>query len=127
MAETDRFFIREAGWIAGAAALTAVRRGVFIREQGIPADLEWDDRDGHAFHMLAQTPNGHAIGTGRMLADGRIGRMAVLAGWRGRGVGTALLGHLLGLARRRGLTRVTLAAQLSAVGFYRARGFAAQR
>src|SRR5690606_21065604 len=82
----------------GAArdALHAVRDAVFVREQGVPVALEHDALDRACVHVLARTPSGDAIGTGRLVPPGeglpaRIGRMAVLPAWRGRGVGATLL------------------------------------
>jgi predicted GNAT family N-acyltransferase len=72
---------------------------------------------------LASGPDNEPLGTGRLLPDGHIGRMAVLAAWRGKGVGTALLYHLLEAARQRGMSQLALNAQTSAVPFYRRFGF----
>jgi len=98
---------------------------VFVHEQGIPAHLEWDSEDADAVHVLALLPGGDAIGTGRLLRSGVIGRMAVLRAYRGQGVGRALLGALLDAARERGDGRVTLSAQTRVVGFYERMGFTA--
>lgn len=118
--------IEAAAWPDDREALRRVRETVFIDEQGVPPDMEWDAHDQTALHLLARDPQGRPIGTGRLLADGHIGRMAVLAEWRGRGVGTALLDALLQAARERGLPRVALNAQCSAVGFYERLGFVAR-
>ncbi|MGH8671914.1 MAG: GNAT family N-acetyltransferase [Burkholderiales bacterium] len=101
----------------------AIRETVFIIEQGVTEDLEWDGLDAEAQHALAYTVAGLAIGTARLLSDGHIGRMAVLKPWRHRGVGTALLDALLELAKRNGLSKVFLNAQEHAVGFYEKHGF----
>jgi predicted GNAT family N-acyltransferase len=103
--------------------LRAVREAVFIEEQGVPAELEVDGLDPHYRHVLARDAAGLAIGTARMAPDGRIGRMAVVRAWRGRGVGSALLQALLRIARGDGLERVSLHAQEGAIGFYRRHGF----
>ena len=105
------------------AQVRAIRRQVFIEEQGIPAGLEWDDRDALCLHVLALAAGGEPVGTARLDVDGRIGRMAVLPAWRGRGAGGVLLGTLLAAARERGLRRVYLHAQQSALPFYRRAGF----
>lgn len=117
------FIVRRASWEADAPLIRAVREAVFIREQGIPADLEWDEEDARAIHFLAIAADGRAIGTGRLLRSGVIGRMAVLADCRGRGVGRALLTGLLDTARERGDAAVTLSAQTRVVGFYKRMGF----
>ena len=112
-----------AGWNAAGERLRAVRRRVFVEEQNVPEALEWDDEDASSRHVMAVAPDGAAVGTGRLLRDGHIGRMAVLKEWRGRGVGSALLDHLLRLARVTGHEAVRLHAQTHAVGFYERHGF----
>lgn len=103
--------------------IRAVRETVFMAEQGVPEELEWDGLDHEAVHVVARDPMGGVIGTGRLLASGQIGRMAVLPAWRGRGVGTALLRSLLDEARRQGMQRVFLHAQIRALPFYARHGF----
>jgi len=110
-------------WTTTGSAIRAIRERVFIHEQGVPVELEWDGLDSACAHVLAWNDRGEAIGTARMQQNGTIGRMAVLKGWRGRGVGRALLQTLLDLATRRGLSRVTLSAQTHALGFYERAGF----
>lgn len=110
-------------WTTTGSAIRAIRETVFIHEQGVPVELEWDGLDSACAHVLAWNDRGEAIGTARMQQNGTIGRMAVLKDWRGRGVGRALLRTLLDLAARRGLSRVTLSAQTHALGFYERAGF----
>ena len=117
------FHIVAAHWPTDAAALRSVRDAVFIREQQIPAEDEWDDLDAASRHLLALTPHGDAIGCARLTPQRRIGRMAVLAGWRGRGVGMALLTRLIAEARALGWAEVQLSAQLHAIDFYARAGF----
>jgi YD repeat-containing protein len=118
------FIARHADWAVDGASLRAVRRSVFIDEQGVPESLEWDAFDRRSRHVIAEA-DGRPIGTGRLLPDGQIGRLAVLAQWRGRGVGAALLALLLEAARRNGCPQVTLNAQTRAIGFYARFGFRA--
>jgi len=117
------FIVRPAGWPASRRALHAVRRTVFIEEQQVPEALEWDDGDEQSRHVLALSAHGEPIGTGRLLPDGHIGRMAVLREWRGKGVGSAILRALLDLARQDGLHAIRLNAQTHALGFYARHGF----
>lgn len=112
-----------ADWNTAESAIRAIRETVFIREQGVPVELEWDGLDSSCAHVLAWNDRREAIGTARMQKTGTIGRMAVLKNWRGRGVGRALLQTLVDLATRQGLTRVTLSAQIHALGFYERAGF----
>lgn len=113
-------------WAHEQARLSRVRRTVFIEEQGVPEDMEWDADDAGALHLLAVDSAGQAIGCARLLPDGHIGRMAVLPDWRGRGVGRALLASALSAAQARGLTMIRLSAQTHAAGFYAHAGFAAE-
>lgn len=110
-------------WHRAEADIRVIRETVFIHEQGVPVELEWDGLDSSCAHVLAWNDRGEAIGTARMQPSGTIGRMAVLKDWRGRGVGRALLETLLDLAVRQGLPRVTLSAQTHALGFYERAGF----
>jgi predicted GNAT family N-acyltransferase len=103
-----------------------VREKVFIEEQKVPHELEWDEWDERCDHAVACDTRGRAIGTARLAPGGKLGRMAVLREWRGLGVGAALLDVLLVRARERSLTRVMLHAQTHAAGFYRRFGFSEQ-
>lgn len=117
------FIIRPVNWQAHRDKLHAIRRTVFIEEQNVPEELEWDEIDARCYHVLAFAADGTPIGTGRLVLDGHIGRMAVLREWRGKGVGSAILETLLGYAQKEGFRTVKLHAQTHAVGFYAKRGF----
>lgn len=108
---------------AAREALHAVREIVFIQGQNVPTEIERDALDPRCFHVLARAADGEPIGTGRLTPQRRIGRMAVLEAWRGRGVGDALLRALVSLARERGWPEVSLHSQASATGFYARHGF----
>lgn len=123
--EDAGYLIAPADWPGDEAAIRAIREAVFVRELGISADLEWDGLDPGCIHLLAYDMAGKPIATARMQADGHIGRMAVLADWRGRGVGGALLLMLIEIAAAHGLDEVFLNAQTSASGFYHQHGFIA--
>ena len=120
---TQPFTLREARWPDDEPRLRAVRYRVFVEEQGVPEDLERDGIDAGCRHVLALDALGEPIGCGRLLPDGHVGRLAVLAPWRGRGVGAALLARLVALARVTGHTRVVLNAQTHALPFYARAGF----
>lgn len=118
------FHIRLADWAHDREHLQTVREAVFVREQHIPAELEWDEAvDCRCIHVLAHDSSERPIGTGRLKPDGQIGRMAVIAPWRGRGVGRALLDTLLRAARQHQLAAVWLNAQTQTVPFYTQQGF----
>jgi predicted GNAT family N-acyltransferase len=117
------FAVDAGGWDEFAAPAREVRETVFVDEQKVPRDIELDEHDAKSRHAVARDDEGAAIGTGRLLPDGYIGRMAVLAGWRGRGVGRALLERLLEEAAGRNIPHLALHAQTQATGFYRRFGF----
>ncbi|MEJ2105945.1 MAG: GNAT family N-acetyltransferase [Acidiferrobacteraceae bacterium] len=101
-----------------------VRDSVFVREMQIPAELEWDGLDSDCVHVVARDADGQPIGTGRLLPNGKIGRMAVLPPWRSKGIGKSMLESILEAADKAGIDEVWLHAQLSVVGFYREARFA---
>jgi len=113
-------------WGEAQAVAAPLRFAIFVGEQNVPAGIELDDMDGNSLHAVAFDEAGKAIGTGRLLPEGKIGRMAVVKEWRRRGVGADLLEALVGEAQRRGLKEVKLSAQLQAAEFYRAHGFVAE-
>jgi predicted GNAT family N-acyltransferase len=117
------FTISILAWDAALPLARPVRELVFVTEQKVPLELEWDEWDERSDHAVARDAGGQAIGTARLLPDGRIGRMAVLREWRRRGVGAALMEALLQKAREQSMSRVTLHAQTHAAGFYRRFGF----
>jgi ElaA protein len=102
---------------------------VFVEEQRVPPEEEMDELDATASHVLA-TLDGEPVGTGRLIvsdeATAKVGRMAVLRAFRGRGVGSVILAALLALAVQRGIHTVRLSAQLHAIPFYERFGFEAQ-
>jgi len=121
--------VETGAWDQLGMAAQTIRQAVFVHEQGIPADLEWDAADATAVHALAHNRLGRAVGTGRLLVQapgvGKVGRMAVMSGLRGAGVGRRLLDALAAAARARGDRELLLHAQRSAVGFYQRLGFTA--
>ncbi len=110
-------------WHDGEPLLRAVREAVFVQEQHVPAELEWDGLDEDSRHALALSAKGDAIGCGRMLPDGHIGRIAVMPQWRKQHVGTAIMEALLNEGRSRGFKQVDVDAQTHATPFYRGFGF----
>ncbi len=100
-----------------------VRNTVFTGEQGISSAIDFDGRCPDCYHVLARNEAGEPVGTGRMQKNGHIGRLAVIAAWRGNVIGKAMLEALISHARRIGLRQVYLNSQQSAVGFYEKCGF----
>ncbi len=122
----QRIRIERVSWEAAGKDLRALRETIFINEQHVPEELEWDGRDSDCAHVLAFDQQNQPIGTGRLLPDGgvgHIGRMAVLSPWRHQGVGTALLSALVSIAQTLRLEKVELDAQTQALGFYEQQGF----
>ncbi|NJN47367.1 MAG: GNAT family N-acetyltransferase [Candidatus Competibacteraceae bacterium] len=117
------FTVIVTNWETHAAALYAVRRQVFVEEQQVPEDLEQDDFDPVSQHVLALDQRDRPIGTGRLLPDGHIGRLAVLQSWRGFGIGKALMQRLLTLASQQRFPAIELHAQVQALDFYAGLGF----
>jgi len=110
-------------WSQAAARALPLRVTVFVEEQQVPADLEHDHWDALSVHALAVESTGRVLGTGRLLPDGHIGRMAVAREVRGRGVGSALLQALVQAGVRHGHEQLLLHAQLHAIPFYSRHGF----
>lgn len=125
MKPSPKISVRPADWHVDRSILRAIREEVFVREQFVPADMEWDEYDEQSHHVLAMTGD-VPVGTGRLLPDGHIGRMAVLKPWRGHGAGGALLTSLMNVARELGMRRVVLNAQIQAMPFYLRHGFQAE-
>lgn len=118
----SRAVVRLGSWDELAALASPIRFTVFVEEQRVPVELELDEFDPLSCHAVAWV-DGTPVGTGRLLPDGHIGRMAVRPAWRGRGVGAALLEALIDEAGRRGMGRLALNAQTHALGFYARFGF----
>ena len=125
VAQEPQFIVKAADWQTDAATLCVIRLRVFVEEQHVPLELEWDGEDERCEHALACAPDQTPVGTGRLLLDGRIGRLAVLPDWRGQGAGSALLEYLMELAREKGFNVVRLHAQTRATAFYARHGFKA--
>lgn len=103
-----------------------LRIEVFVIEQGVPVELEWDEADTVSIHAVAYDAENEPVATGRLLPDGHIGRMAVRQSLRGSGIGSQVLQALLQEARREGHTELVLHAQVHAQNFYARHGFIAE-
>ena len=120
-------------WEQAAVFAQPLRETVFVHEQGVRIEEEWDEWDAVSDHAIVFGASGLAVGTGRLLppepatpGEARIGRMAVLKESRGNGAGMALLDALVALAAARGLETLVLHAQTQALGFYQRCGFVAE-
>ena len=117
--------VRQISSKKGLARAFAIRVRVFVREQGVPREIESDRDDARAMHFLALV-DGQAVGTARLVMHRRaakIGRMAVLKSHRGKGVGTKLLKRAVETAKRKRAGKIYLHAQVAVVGFYERAGF----
>ncbi len=122
----QNFVIKLCCWKTHRGELGAIRRCVFIEEQKVPEELEWDEFDQSAQHIIVLNNENSAVATGRIKKDGHIGRMAVLKNYRQQGIGSAILLALLEVAEKNNLSCVYLHAQTTAIGFYQKHGFSCQ-
>lgn len=113
-------------WEQAQPVAGPLRFAIFVGEQNVPSGIELDDQDANCAHAVAFDVDGKPIGTGRLLPDGTIGRMAVIKEWRRRGIGAEILQALSDEARKRGHASVAVSAQLQAAEFYREQGFTAE-
>ena len=118
-----RYSLIHTTWQENKSRLSLVRRMVFIEEQHVPEELEWDEFDDTAHHILVCDEADNPIATGRIKTDGHIGRMAVLKNYRNRGIGREVLSALTEEATNRKLQSVFLHAQVTAIPFYEKQGF----
>jgi len=109
-------------WDKEQTSLSEIRRRVFIEEQQVPEELEWDEDDKACIHVLV-TNNQTPIATGRIKMDGHIGRMAVLKDYRNKGIGSAVLKALINFSKTLKMKSVYLHAQTSAIPFYEKHDF----
>jgi len=114
--------VKQVTWQQAEADLRAIRTPVFIEEQLVTPEFEWDDIDSGALHLLAMYDN-QAIGCLRIILYKKIGRMAVLKPWRGQGVGKVLLNEAIHICRQHGSKQIDLSAQTHAIQFYQQAGF----
>jgi predicted GNAT family N-acyltransferase len=115
--------ITQVAWHQAKNQLSEVRTQVFINEQQVPHELEWDALDEAAQHLLVVDEQSNAVACARLLNNGSIGRMAVVKNMRRLGIGSALLNKAIGFYAKQGLQTITLSAQLHAVSFYEKAGF----
>jgi predicted GNAT family N-acyltransferase len=113
-------------WEQAQPTAGPLRFAIFVGEQNVPSGIELDDLDAKCLHAVAFDVDNKPIGTGRLLPDGHIGRMAVVKEWRRRGIGAEILQALIAEARKRGHADVVVSAQLQAAEFYREQGFVAE-
>lgn len=120
-----RFQVKQISLDEAKARAYPIRMRVFVREQGVPAEIELDADDAGAVHLLALVSD-RAVGTARIVikqGEAKIGRMAVLKSYRKKGIGAGLLKRALAVARKRGAQSIYLHAQVPVIGFYEKLGF----
>lgn len=115
--------IRKTDWASDSDALSTLRRTVFIEEQHVPEDMEWDEHDATCPHFMAVDADGHCVGCVRLLSTGQISRLCVLEHRRTEGIGRRLLDAAIVEARAQGLREIFLHAQTHATSFYESAGF----
>jgi len=120
---SNPFTVHLISWHDGEPLLRAIREKVFMQEQNVSAELEWDGLDEVCHHALALSANGEAIGCGRITPDGHIGRVAVLPEWRRKRIGSAILELLVDYARSQHFVQIELNAQVQALPLYKRFGF----
>lgn len=129
MSDAPSFVFHITRWKHHQTELSAIRKQVFIQEQGVPEELEWDDDDNRALHILAeviQSGKTLAIGTARIIIKNKqahIGRMALLPPWRHQGIGAKMLQTCIDECQKQGVQQITLNAQVYALPFYQKAGF----
>ena len=114
--------ITQVNWRDAESYLRVVRQAVFVEEQAVEPDFEWDEQDAHAVHLLALRNNA-PIACLRIINYHKIGRMAVLKEWRGLGLGSALLLEAVAICKNKGSNSIQLSAQTHAIEFYLKAGF----
>jgi len=120
------FTVHAVEWRSSRAAIRRRREEVFIKEQAVPVQEEWDEYDAVSCYVIAVDESGLPLGTGRLSPAGKVGRLAVLREHRRRGIGSAMLKALLEMAKAEGHHTVFLHAQCQALDFYAKQGFTAQ-
>ena len=118
MRKPSSHLIEQVSWLNGCKEFALIREQVFIKEQLVPIELEWDGLDETAIHLLASDTNQNPVGCARILAGGIIGRMAVLKSHRGMGFGMALLMKAIDICRQEGWSPISISAQTHAISFY---------
>ena len=119
------FDVKIVTWDSARQDIKPIRESVFIQEQNVPVELEWDGLDKESTHFLAILEGNIPIGTARLLPDGHIGRMAVLREYRNMGIGSSILSAMLEYAKRYQIGDLFLLAQTQAISFYEQYGFSA--
>jgi len=118
-----KYKIMQTSWNKNHKELSIIRQKVFIEEQQVPEELEWDEYDAECFHIIVTDKKNNAIATGRMKNNGHIGRMAVLKQYRNQGIGSAILNKLTDIAQCNAFSELYLHAQTSAIDFYQKHDF----
>ncbi|MBQ0724630.1 MAG: GNAT family N-acetyltransferase [Cycloclasticus sp.] len=123
MPNNARFSVKTGDWLTTKHLAKPIRLSVFVKEQGVPANIELDPLDPDCQHFIALDEQARPIATARLGVTGKLGRMAVLKAYRRKGAGRLLLDAVNVYAISQGLHRLTCHAQTEAAGFYKKQGF----
>jgi len=126
MADYSLIDIKILPWSTARKHAEPIRHTIFIQEQCVPEDMEWDELDDDAIHAIAFDSAGQALGYARLLPTKQLGRMAVYAEHRRKGIGSALLGALEDEAQKLHYDHIFLHAQIQALPFYEQHGYQSQ-
>lgn len=117
------YTVQIVNWASTKQQIKPIREAVFIQEQHVPVELEWDGMDSESTHILSRLDDNTPVGTARILSNGHIGRMAVLSQYRNHGIGSTMLNTMLAYAKQQKMSDLFLFAQTKAVAFYEQHGF----
>lgn len=118
----EKVIIEQVSWQQAEQELRAVRTAVFIEEQLVTPEFEWDEIDADAIHLIASIES-QPIACLRIIHHEKIGRMAVIKPWRGKGLGAALLLEAINVCKKHGSKSIYLSAQTHAIDFYKKAAF----
>ncbi len=123
--KSEKIELKKLNWHDAQTLAKPIRISVFIQEQYVPEAEEWDDEDSSSLHIIV-IKNGETVATARLTENGKIGRMAVLKGYRKQGIGSMMLAELIKVAKQRKLSEIKLWSQTHAQDFYKKHGFIAK-
>lgn len=118
MSKLEHFKFKQVTWQFASPEILKIRQKVFVIEQRFDKEVICDQYDNDCYHILVRDKSDKAVGCGRLIPDGRISKIAVLIGFRGKGLGTNILTHLISIAKKKNIPNLTLNAETELVHFY---------